>query len=156
MIIFLYMWNKENSYKLKQEVLLDQCCLHLVKWSIVSPAGEGVYLYFVCKRRCWVMYYVTHHIVVLLFKCFIFLIWLWCYYVCSCTAGVPFLMTGELFKQSHRPSAYIVGGFLNWISNFTVGFVFPFLQVRLFFRELAVYCGQNAVHNVFICKQCWE
>jgi len=31
---FLYMWNKENSYKLKQEVLLDQCCLHLVKWSI--------------------------------------------------------------------------------------------------------------------------
>jgi len=33
---FLYMWNKENSYKLKQEVLLDQCCLHLVKWSIKS------------------------------------------------------------------------------------------------------------------------
>ncbi len=28
---FLYMWNKENSYKLKQEVFLDQCCLHLVK-----------------------------------------------------------------------------------------------------------------------------
>jgi len=23
-----------NCYKLKQEVLLDQCCLHLVKWSI--------------------------------------------------------------------------------------------------------------------------
>jgi len=29
---FLYMWNKENSYKLKQEVFLDQCCLHLAKW----------------------------------------------------------------------------------------------------------------------------
>jgi len=26
--------NKENSYELKQEVFLDQCCLHLVKWSI--------------------------------------------------------------------------------------------------------------------------
>jgi len=28
------MSNKENSYKLKQEVFLDQCCLHLAKWSI--------------------------------------------------------------------------------------------------------------------------
>lgn len=45
-------------------------------------------------------------------------------------AGVPFLITAELFKQSHRPAAYIVGGSLNWLSNFTVGFVFPFLQVR--------------------------
>jgi len=32
---FLYMWNKENSYKLKQEVFLGQCFLHLAKWSIV-------------------------------------------------------------------------------------------------------------------------
>lgn len=45
-------------------------------------------------------------------------------------AGVPFLITAELFKQSHRPAAYIVGGSLNWLSNFTVGFVFPFLQVQ--------------------------
>ncbi|ETE63689.1 Solute carrier family 2, facilitated glucose transporter member 9 [Ophiophagus hannah] len=48
---------------------------------------------------------------------------------CMGPAGVPFLMTAELFKQSHRPSAYIVGGSLNWLSNFTVGFVFPFLQM---------------------------
>eukprot|EP00064_Thunnus_orientalis_P009998 superscaffoldBa00001314_g10024 len=44
-------------------------------------------------------------------------------------SGVPFLITAELFKQSHRPAAYIVGGSLNWLSNFTVGFVFPFLQM---------------------------
>ncbi|XP_076839322.1 solute carrier family 2 member 15b [Brachyhypopomus gauderio] len=48
---------------------------------------------------------------------------------CIGPAGVPFLMTGELFTQSHRPAAYIVGGALNWLSNFTVGFVFPFLQM---------------------------
>ncbi|XP_071379911.1 solute carrier family 2, facilitated glucose transporter member 5-like [Centroberyx affinis] len=48
---------------------------------------------------------------------------------CIGPAGVPFLITAELFKQSHRPAAYIVGGSLNWISNFTVGFVFPFLQM---------------------------
>jgi len=28
------MRDKENSYKQKQEVFLDQCCLHLAKWSI--------------------------------------------------------------------------------------------------------------------------
>ncbi|KAM8852141.1 solute carrier family 2 member 15a isoform 1-T1 [Synchiropus picturatus] len=48
---------------------------------------------------------------------------------CIGPAGVPFLITAELFKQSHRPAAYIVGGSLNWMSNFTVGFVFPFLQM---------------------------
>uniref|UniRef100_A0A663MGT3 Major facilitator superfamily (MFS) profile domain-containing protein n=1 Tax=Athene cunicularia TaxID=194338 RepID=A0A663MGT3_ATHCN len=45
------------------------------------------------------------------------------------TAGIPFLMTAELFTQSHRPAAYIMGGSLNWICNFTIGFIFPFLQV---------------------------
>ncbi|XP_061914880.1 solute carrier family 2 member 15a [Entelurus aequoreus] len=48
---------------------------------------------------------------------------------CIGPAGVPFLVTAELFTQSHRPAAYIVGGSLNWLSNFTVGFVFPFLQM---------------------------
>lgn len=48
----------------------------------------------------------------------------------SVLAGVPFLITAELFKQSHRPAAYIIGGSLNWVSNFTVGFIFPFMQVR--------------------------
>ncbi|XP_034465371.1 solute carrier family 2 member 15a [Hippoglossus hippoglossus] len=48
---------------------------------------------------------------------------------CIGPAGVPFLVTAELFKQSHRPAAYIVGGSLNWLSNFTVGFMFPFLQM---------------------------
>ncbi|NXS14832.1 GTR9 protein, partial [Neodrepanis coruscans] len=48
---------------------------------------------------------------------------------CMGPAGVPFLMTAELFTQSHRPAAYIVGGSLNWLCNFTIGFIFPFLQV---------------------------
>ncbi|XP_032808381.1 solute carrier family 2, facilitated glucose transporter member 5-like isoform X1 [Petromyzon marinus] len=47
---------------------------------------------------------------------------------CIGPAGIPFIITAELFRQSHRPAAYIVGGSLNWVSNFTVGFVFPFLQ----------------------------
>ncbi|XP_015271383.1 PREDICTED: solute carrier family 2, facilitated glucose transporter member 9-like [Gekko japonicus] len=60
---------------------------------------------------------------------------------CMGPAGVPFLMTAELFKQSHRPSAYIVGGSLNWLSNFTVGFVFPFLQMSAGAFCYLVFCG---------------
>jgi len=56
----------------------------------------------------------------------------------SATAGVPFLITAELFKQSHRPAAYIIGGSLNWLSNFTVGFVFPFLQVNAIDSEMNI------------------
>ncbi|XP_073718418.1 solute carrier family 2, facilitated glucose transporter member 9-like [Misgurnus anguillicaudatus] len=47
----------------------------------------------------------------------------------------------DLFKQSHRPAAYSVGGFLNWISNFTVGFVFPFLQMSAGAFCYLVFCG---------------
>ncbi|XP_053160833.1 solute carrier family 2, facilitated glucose transporter member 5-like [Hemicordylus capensis] len=60
---------------------------------------------------------------------------------CMGPAGVPFLMTAELFKQSHRPPAYIVGGSLNWLSNFTVGFVFPFLQMSAGAYCYLVFCG---------------
>ncbi|NWI19476.1 GTR9 protein, partial [Crypturellus soui] len=60
---------------------------------------------------------------------------------CLGPAGVPFLMTAELFTQSHRPAAYIVGGSLNWLSNFTVGFVFPFLQVSAGPFCYLFFCG---------------
>ncbi|KAJ8284922.1 hypothetical protein COCON_G00037720 [Conger conger] len=60
---------------------------------------------------------------------------------CIGPAGVPFLMTAELFKQSHRPAAYTVAGSLNWISNFTVGFVFPFLQMSAGAFCYLVFCG---------------
>uniref|UniRef100_A0A3Q3IMT6 Major facilitator superfamily (MFS) profile domain-containing protein n=1 Tax=Monopterus albus TaxID=43700 RepID=A0A3Q3IMT6_MONAL len=48
---------------------------------------------------------------------------------CIGPAGVPFLITAELFKQSHRPAAYTVGGCLNWLFNFAIGFIFPFLEM---------------------------
>ncbi|XP_018420524.1 PREDICTED: solute carrier family 2, facilitated glucose transporter member 9-like, partial [Nanorana parkeri] len=60
---------------------------------------------------------------------------------CIGPAGLPFIMTGELFKQSHRPAAYIVGGTLNWLSNFTIGFVFPFLQRSAGPFCYLVFCG---------------
>uniref|UniRef100_A0A8C9LFW2 Solute carrier family 2, facilitated glucose transporter member 5 n=1 Tax=Pavo cristatus TaxID=9049 RepID=A0A8C9LFW2_PAVCR len=56
-------------------------------------------------------------------------------------AGVPFLMTAELFTQSHRSAAYVLGGSLNWLCNFTVGFVFPFLQMSTGAFSYLVFCG---------------
>ncbi|NXC48313.1 GTR9 protein, partial [Penelope pileata] len=60
---------------------------------------------------------------------------------CVGPAGVPFLMTAELFTQSHRPAAYVLGGSLNWLCNFTVGFLFPFLQMSAGAFCYLVFCG---------------
>ncbi|NXV29389.1 GTR9 protein, partial [Rissa tridactyla] len=60
---------------------------------------------------------------------------------CMGPAGVPFLMTAELFTQSHRPAAYVVGGSLNWFCNFTIGFIFPFLQMSAGAFCYLVFCG---------------
>ncbi|XP_027964114.1 LOW QUALITY PROTEIN: solute carrier family 2, facilitated glucose transporter member 5 [Eumetopias jubatus] len=41
----------------------------------------------------------------------------------------PALLITEIFLQSCRPSAFMVGGSVHWLSNFTVGLIFPFIQV---------------------------
>uniref|UniRef100_A0A8C2UEQ7 Solute carrier family 2, facilitated glucose transporter member 5 n=1 Tax=Coturnix japonica TaxID=93934 RepID=A0A8C2UEQ7_COTJA len=60
---------------------------------------------------------------------------------CMGPAGVPFLMTAELFTQSHRSAAYVLGGSLNWLCNFTIGFIFPFLQISTGAFSYLVFCG---------------
>ncbi|CAN0179611.1 unnamed protein product [Bubo scandiacus] len=60
---------------------------------------------------------------------------------CMGPAGIPFLMTAELFTQSHRPAAYIMGGSLNWLCNFTIGFIFPFLQMSAGAFCYLVFCS---------------
>lgn len=34
-----------------------------------------------------------------------------------------------MFRQSARPAAFMVAGSVHWLSNFTVGLIFPFLEV---------------------------
>ncbi|NWR67507.1 GTR9 protein, partial [Bucorvus abyssinicus] len=69
---------------------------------------------------------------------------------CMGPAGVPFLMTAELFMQSHRPAAYIVGGSLNWLCNFTIGFIFPFLQMSAGAFCYLVFCGVCLLVTLYI------
>lgn len=47
----------------------------------------------------------------------------------SLSGGIPFILTGELFEQSYRPAAFMIAGTVNWLSNFAVGLLFPFIQV---------------------------
>lgn len=43
---------------------------------------------------------------------------------------IPYVVTTEMFRQSARPAAFMVAGSVHWLSNFTIGLVFPFLTVR--------------------------
>lgn len=42
---------------------------------------------------------------------------------------IPALLVTEIFLQSSRPAAYMIGGSVHWLSNFAVGLIFPFIQV---------------------------
>ncbi|XP_074546478.1 solute carrier family 2 member 15b [Halichoeres trimaculatus] len=75
---------------------------------------------------------------------------------CIGPAGVPFLITAELFKQSHRPAAYTVAGCLNWLSNFTIGFVFPFLEIAMGPYCYLIFCAiclGVALYTIFIIPE---
>ncbi|KAK5866497.1 hypothetical protein PBY51_020685 [Eleginops maclovinus] len=75
---------------------------------------------------------------------------------CIGPAGVPFLITAELFKQSHRPAAYTVAGVLNWMSNFTIGFVFPFLEMTMgpyCYLIFCTICLGVALYAIFIIPE---
>ncbi|XP_064530900.1 solute carrier family 2, facilitated glucose transporter member 11-like isoform X4 [Pseudopipra pipra] len=41
--------------------------------------------------------------------------------------GITNTLIAELFVQSSRPAAYMIGGTLSWISFFTIGMLFPFI-----------------------------
>ncbi|XP_062310406.1 solute carrier family 2, facilitated glucose transporter member 11-like isoform X1 [Osmerus eperlanus] len=58
--------------------------------------------------------------------------------------GVTNILTTELFTQTTRPAAYMIGGSVNWLSFFLIGMVFPFivtgLQQYCFLVFLVVCC----------------
>ncbi|XP_059820810.1 solute carrier family 2, facilitated glucose transporter member 9 isoform X4 [Hypanus sabinus] len=48
---------------------------------------------------------------------------------CIGPGGIPFVLTSEMFDQSCRSSAFMIGGTVIWLSNFLVGLLFPFIQI---------------------------
>lgn len=69
---------------------------------------------------------------------------------CSGPGGVPFILTGELFEQSYRAAAFMIGGTINWLANFAVGLLFPFIQEALLTYAFLVFVVICLIASVFL------
>ncbi|NXG20326.1 GTR5 protein, partial [Grallaria varia] len=54
---------------------------------------------------------------------------------------IPAVMITEMFLQSSRPAAFMVGGSVHWLSNFTVGLVFLYMEVGLGPYSFLIFCA---------------
>ncbi|XP_033084373.1 solute carrier family 2, facilitated glucose transporter member 5 isoform X2 [Trachypithecus francoisi] len=69
---------------------------------------------------------------------------------------IPALLITEIFLQSSRPSAFMVGGSVHWLSNFAVGLIFPFIQEGLgpySFIVFAVICLLTTIYIFLIVPE---
>uniref|UniRef100_A0A669EZR4 Solute carrier family 2, facilitated glucose transporter member 5 n=1 Tax=Oreochromis niloticus TaxID=8128 RepID=A0A669EZR4_ORENI len=69
---------------------------------------------------------------------------------CSGPGGIPFILTGELFEQSYRPAAFMIAGTVNWLSNFTVGLLFPFIQETLQSFSFLVFVAVCILGSIYL------
>ncbi|XP_077158442.1 solute carrier family 2, facilitated glucose transporter member 9 isoform X3 [Paroedura picta] len=75
---------------------------------------------------------------------------------CIGPGGIPFVLTGEFFPQSQRPAAFMIAGIINWLSNFAVGLLFPFIQIGLqtyCFLVFAAVCLAGATFLFFVLPE---
>ncbi|XP_075608601.1 solute carrier family 2, facilitated glucose transporter member 9 isoform X3 [Balearica regulorum gibbericeps] len=75
---------------------------------------------------------------------------------CIGPGGIPFVLTGEFFQQSQRPAAFMIAGTVNWLSNFAVGLLFPFIQGGLqtyCFLVFAAICFAGATYLFFVLPE---
>ncbi|KAM4710110.1 solute carrier family 2, facilitated glucose transporter member 9 isoform 2-T2 [Discoglossus pictus] len=75
---------------------------------------------------------------------------------CIGPGGIPFVLVGEFFQQSHRSAAFMIAGTVNWISNFAVGLLFPLIQEGLnnyCFLVFAAICLAAAIYLYFILPE---
>ncbi|XP_027699773.1 solute carrier family 2, facilitated glucose transporter member 5 isoform X2 [Vombatus ursinus] len=69
---------------------------------------------------------------------------------------IPSLTITEIFLQSSRPAAFMVGGTVHWLSNFAVGLIFPFIQDGLgaySFIIFGVICLLATIYTFFIVPE---
>nr|XP_006128243.1 solute carrier family 2, facilitated glucose transporter member 9 isoform X1 [Pelodiscus sinensis] len=75
---------------------------------------------------------------------------------CIGPGGIPFVLTGEFFQQSQKPAAFMIAGTVNWLSNFSVGLLFPFIQngLKTFcFLVFAVICLAGATYLFLVLPE---
>uniref|UniRef100_A0A8C1Y1K1 Solute carrier family 2 member 11b n=1 Tax=Cyprinus carpio TaxID=7962 RepID=A0A8C1Y1K1_CYPCA len=70
--------------------------------------------------------------------------------------GVTNILTTELFTQTDRPAAYMIGGSINWIAFFFIGMIFPFIVNGLkqyCFLVFLVICCLVATYIFFVVPE---
>ncbi|XP_007432409.1 solute carrier family 2, facilitated glucose transporter member 9 [Python bivittatus] len=75
---------------------------------------------------------------------------------CIGPGGIPFVLTAEIFPQSQRPAAFMIAGITNWLCNFVVGLLFPFIQKGLqtyCFLVFAAICLAGAAFLFFVLPE---
>ncbi|NXI67296.1 GTR5 protein, partial [Anseranas semipalmata] len=63
---------------------------------------------------------------------------------------IPFVMITEMFLQSSRPAAFMVGGSVHWLCNFTVGLVFLYMEAGLGAYSFLIFCAICLITIVYI------
>ncbi|NXF78266.1 GTR5 protein, partial [Sclerurus mexicanus] len=63
---------------------------------------------------------------------------------------IPAVMITEMFLQSSRPAAFMVGGSVHWLSNFTVGLVFLYMEAGLGPYSFLIFCAICLATVVYI------
>ncbi|NXN99008.1 GTR5 protein, partial [Rhinopomastus cyanomelas] len=69
---------------------------------------------------------------------------------------IPFLMITEMFLQSSRAAAFMVGGSVHWICNFVLGLVFLYMEAGLgpyCFLIFCAICLATAVYIFFVVPE---
>ncbi|XP_048859254.1 solute carrier family 2, facilitated glucose transporter member 11b [Brienomyrus brachyistius] len=70
--------------------------------------------------------------------------------------GVTNILNGELFTQTSRSAAYMIGGSINWLSLFIIGILFPFIVNGLMqycFLVFLVICCVVATYIFFMVPE---
>ncbi|KAI8512302.1 Solute carrier 2, facilitated glucose transporter member 5 [Branchiostoma belcheri] len=63
---------------------------------------------------------------------------------------IPFIITGEMFRQGARPAAYMIIGSTNLVANGIVGLVFPILQARIGAFTFLIFMAVCVLLCIFI------
>ncbi|XP_013049699.2 solute carrier family 2, facilitated glucose transporter member 5 isoform X1 [Anser cygnoides] len=63
---------------------------------------------------------------------------------------IPFVMITEMFLQSSRPAAFMVGGSVHWLCNFAVGLLFLYMEAGLGAYSFLIFCAICLITMVYI------
>ncbi|XP_063001527.1 solute carrier family 2, facilitated glucose transporter member 5-like [Elgaria multicarinata webbii] len=66
--------------------------------------------------------------------------------------SIPYIVSGEIFLQSSRASAYVIGGFANWFSRILLGVIFVQMEPHIGPFSLFIFWPLSMATFVYIFK----